>query len=159
TDLQNITRILPPSTPFNVIVPATSVARTLLASTQFITPSIARVSFRQMDPSLVNYLIITHRALMKGALSYSNPVEAFAAYRASAAGGGYDTLTATMDQLYDQFNYGETSPAAVYSFLKFMVLQGNIKYLFLVGKGRDISDYPTYKRQPLSPSEFPDLVP
>ena len=161
SDLQNITRILPasPGSTFNIVVPATAVTKTLWASNQFITPSIIPVSFRPIDPSSANYLIITNRALTKPGLSYSNPVEAFAAYRASAAGGGYDTLSISMDQLYNQFNYGETSPAAIYSFLKFMVPQGNIKYLFLIGKGRDLNSYSTYQRLPPSPSEFPDLVP
>ena len=161
SDLQNITRILPssPGNPLNVVVPATSVSKAIWASSQFIIPSLIQVSFRQIDPAAANYLIISNRTLMKPGLTYSNPVEAFAAYRASAAGGGYDTLTMSMDQLYNQFNYGETSPCAIYSFLKFMVLQGNIKYLFLVGKGRDINSYSSYLRLPPSLPEFPDLVP
>ena len=160
TNLQSVTRILPVSSgsTFFVIVPATSVSKTLLASNQFIIPSIIPVTFRKVDPSSVNYIIITNRSLMKPGLTYSNPVKAFAAYRASTAGGSYDTLTITVDQLYNQFNYGETSPQAIYSFMKYMVLQGNIKYLFLIGKGRDI-DYSPYRRLPLAPSEFPDLVP
>ncbi len=160
TDLQNITRILPASSgsSFNAIVPATSVSKTLWASNQFSIPSIIPISFRQIDPASANYIIITNRSLMKPALSYSNPVQAFAAYRASAAGGGYDTITVSIDQLYNQFNYGETSPQAIYSFMNYMVLQGNPRYLFLIGKGRDIS-YSPYQRLPLLPSEFPDLVP
>jgi len=160
TDLQNITRIFPASTgsTFNVMVPATSTPKILWASNQFMIPPIIPVSFRKMGPASTNYIIITNRSLMRPGLSYSNPVQAFAAYRASSAGGGYDTLTVSIDQLYNQFNYGETSPAAIYSFLRFMVLQGNIRYLFLIGKGRDIF-YSPYQRLPLAPSEFPDLVP
>lgn len=160
SDLQSITRILSSSgSTLNAIVPATAVTKTLWASSQFITPSITQVAFQQVDPGAVNYIIITNQALMKPGLGYANPVEAVAAYRASAAGGNYGTLVVTMDQLYNQFNYGETSPAAIYSFMKFMVLQGSIRYLFLVGKGRDINSYSLYRRQPPSSPELPDLVP
>ncbi len=158
TSLQNITRILPNSTsPFSAIVPATSVTRDLFVSSEFFTPSIIPVAFRQINPSAANFLIITNRALMKPALSYSNPVQAYAAYRASTAGGGYDTLIVTIDQLYNQFNYGEVSPMGIYSFMKFMA-QGNLSYLFLVGKGRDIT-YSPYARKPLAVNEFLDLLP
>ncbi len=48
---------------------------------------------------------------MKPALGYGDPVQSYAAYRASTAGGGYDTLTVPIDQLYNQFNYGGDFPA------------------------------------------------
>ncbi|MEJ7665631.1 MAG: hypothetical protein WKG07_41985 [Hymenobacter sp.] len=41
---------------------------------------------------------------------------AYASYRASAAGGGYDTLLVTAPQLYDQFHYGERSLLALRHF-------------------------------------------
>ncbi len=161
TDLQNIVRISPPpaSSSFNIIVPATSATKTLFASGQFMTAAVIPISFQQIDPSTVNYLIITNNALMKPGLGYSNAVQAFADYRASPAGGSYSTLIVTVDQLFNQFNYGETSPLAIFSFMKFMIPQGNIRYLFLIGKGRDIYNYSPYLRLPLAPSELPDLVP
>jgi len=42
------------------------------------------------------------RVLMKPGLAYSNAVQAFAGYRTSVAGGGFDTLTVSIDQLYNQ---------------------------------------------------------
>jgi Peptidase family C25 len=41
--------------------------------------------------------------------------------------------------LYDQFNYGEISPLAIYEFMRFMVEKGHPAYLFLIGKGRDVN--------------------
>lgn len=161
TNLQDIVRILPSSPPvssFNAIVPGTSATKNILVSNQFFTPPVIPVSFRLINPAGANYIIITNKILQGPGLSYANPVKAYAAYRASAAGGAYDTLVVNIDQLYNQFNYGETSPAAIYSFMKFMVGQGNIKYLFLIGKGRDIT-YSAYQRLPVPPTELRDLVP
>ncbi|MGC4021060.1 MAG: C25 family cysteine peptidase [Cyclobacteriaceae bacterium] len=158
TDLQNITSLLPTSTsPFSVIVPGTSVSKKIFTSNFVFASSIIPISFRQIDPSAYNFVIITNKALMRPASGYANPVQAYAAYRASTAGGSYDTLTVTIDQLFNQFNYGETSPLAIYSFMKFMS-QGNVKNLFLIGKGRDM-DYSIYQRKPLKSGELADFVP
>ncbi|MBS1681478.1 MAG: hypothetical protein JST48_07180 [Bacteroidetes bacterium] len=158
SNLQNITRILPTSvSPFSAIVPGTSVSKTLYSSSVVFVPAIIPVSFRQITPALHNFVIVTNKILTKAAAGYANPVQAYAAYRASSAGGSYDTLVVTVDQLYNQFNYGETSPLGVYSFMKFMA-QANIKHLFLIGKGRDITFSP-YQRKPMQPGEFIDLVP
>jgi len=158
TDQHNITRVLPTSSnPFNVVVEGTSVSKNLYSSSTFITPSVIPVSFNQVIPSAYNYILISNKVLMKPGGGYNNPVQAYADYRTSLAGGGYNTLIITMDQLYDQFNYGEVSTLAIYSFMKYMG-QGNIKYLFLIGKGRDIS-YSPYQRKSLLPNEFLNLIP
>lgn len=95
---------------------------------------------------------------MQPAGGFANPVKAFAGYRASEAGGNYDTLVVTIDQLYNQFNYGETSPGAIYEFMRFMVAEGSPDYLFLIGKGRDVSS--GYHRLINPPSSVAkDLVP
>ena len=120
------------------VVGSTDVPRKLYAFTTTNSPTIKKVSFRLIEPSLANYIIISNPELMKPALTYSDPVRAYAGYRASAEGGTYDTLVVTVDQLYNQFNYGETSPTAIYQFMRFMVTEGQPKYLFLIGKGRDV---------------------
>src|SRR5258708_22878261 len=122
-------------------------SRTLYLSNEINTPAIHPVSFQQVDPSLVDYLIVTHGSLFAAAQTY-------ASYRASTTGGGFRPLTVTMDQLYNQFNYGETSPLAIYQFVKWMVEKGSPKYLFLIGKGRDVSA--GYERHPTG---FKDIVP
>jgi hypothetical protein len=141
------------------VVSGTSSPRNLLAANSVSTPLIKSVSFRPINPATANFLIVSNRALMKPALGYSNVVQSYAAYRASPAGGRYDTLTILVDQLYDQFNYGETSSLAIYEFMKYMVGNGNPKYLFLIGKGRDLSSYSIYQRKTLPTNEFKDLVP
>ena len=88
---------------------------------------VERVVFRNIDPAKANYLLITHRNLLKATKTYAD-------YRASAAGGRYDTLTVDMDLLVNQFNYGEFSPLAVKRFVAFMTERGNPKFLFIVGR-------------------------
>ncbi|MDQ2657581.1 MAG: C25 family cysteine peptidase, partial [Bacteroidota bacterium] len=69
----------------------------------------------------------------------------------------FDTLVVNIDQLFDQFNYGEQSPRAVFQFMKFLASARLPQYLFLVGKGLNI-DY-RYYRSPQSFSFYRELVP
>jgi len=140
------------------VVESTAVSRKLFGFTSTRVAAVKKVSFRLIDPKASNYIIISNRLLMKPALNYTDPVKAYAAYRASMAGGSYDTLVLPMDILYNQFNYGETSPRAIYEFMRFMVNQGKPKYLFLIGKGRDInSDF--HRQSDPGSVVYKDLVP
>jgi hypothetical protein len=121
------------------VVPNTSSSRKILVTNSFATPRVQAVRFRPIQASAHNYIIVSHPALMKPGGSYADPVRAYAAYRASPVGGNYDTLVVTTPLLYDQFNYGETSAVAIYEFVRFLVQQGNPHYLFLIGKGLDVS--------------------
>ncbi|TXI68322.1 MAG: hypothetical protein E6Q41_04245 [Cyclobacteriaceae bacterium] len=123
----------------SAIVDQTQSSRELFVFDQVRPATLKRVSFRLITPSQHNYIIISHKDLMQAAGGYSNPVKAYGGYRASEAGGQYDTLVVTVDQLYNQFNYGETSPRAIYEFMRYMVGEGSPSYLFLIGKGRDVS--------------------
>ncbi|MDR6194185.1 flagellar hook assembly protein FlgD [Siphonobacter sp. BAB-5404] len=140
TDKNEVRRIggLPSDTDFQVIVRGTQAARKVLITREFKSvPLISRTSFRNINPKSHNYLIITHPALQKPAGSESDAVRAYARYRASEAGGKYDTLTVSIFQLYDQFNYGETSPLAIRRFLDFMLRKGNPQSVFLIGQSTD----------------------
>ncbi|MEQ8926160.1 MAG: C25 family cysteine peptidase [Fulvivirga sp.] len=101
----------------------------------FKTPVIRRSNFRDIDPSNHNYLIISHKRLMQPASGSSNPVKSFAGYRSSTAGGDYDTLVVDIQLLFNQFNYGISSPLAIYDFMRFMVDNGSPEFLFIIGKG------------------------
>ena len=146
------------TTTLNAVINNTSSSRKILSTTGFITPRVRRISFRNMDPSLHDYIIISHSQLMKAGGGYSDPVKAYASYRTSPEGGSYDTLIADIDQLYDQFNYGEISPIAIRRFMKFMINSGDPRYLFLIGKGLDV--YVTTDANPAlgyyrNPTAFP----
>ncbi|MBX2896779.1 MAG: hypothetical protein KF763_15135 [Cyclobacteriaceae bacterium] len=121
------------------VVDQTQTARELFVFDQVRSATLRRVNFRSIAPAQHNYIVVSHKDLMQAAGGFGNPVKAYAGYRASQAGGRYDTLVVTVDQLYNQFNYGETSPRAIYEFMRYMVGEGSPKYLFLIGKGRDVS--------------------
>ncbi|MGI4835346.1 MAG: C25 family cysteine peptidase [Janthinobacterium lividum] len=104
-----------------------------------LTPAPAqRITFRTIDPAKPNFIIITHPALQKASGAAPNAAKAYAAYRASAAGGRYDTLMVTAPLLYDQFHYGERSVLALRHFALWMGDKSpatQAKYLLLLGKG------------------------
>ncbi|MDB5242802.1 MAG: hypothetical protein JWP57_3427, partial [Spirosoma sp.] len=114
--------------------------RILLATSQPLTATrISQVKFRAIDPSRHNYLILTHPLLRQPTGPIGDPVRAYAAYRASESGGGYDTLTINIDQLFDQFSYGERHPLAIRRFADFMIRSKGTRpvFLFLIGQSRD----------------------
>jgi hypothetical protein len=164
TDPANVVMIGTTSTAtLNAMVLNTSTSRKLFATANVMLPaSIKRASFRQIFPDDHNYIIISNRLLMKSALGYEDPVKAYGGYRASTEGGSYDTLVADVNMLYDQFNYGEKSPLAIYHFMKFLCASHKPDYLFIIGKGLTV-DY-KYYRTPPSPTnntfkDYKDLVP
>ena len=122
----------------NAIVNNTATSRTLWVNgTDYITPVLHHVDFQDIDPASYDYIIISHPLLMQSAGSVDDPVQAYADYRASAEGGGFSVLVADIEMLYNQFNYGELNPLAIYRFMRFMVDNGDPRYLFLIGKGLD----------------------
>jgi hypothetical protein len=103
-----------------------------------VPPAPRRVNFRVIDPAKPNFVIITHPQLMRAAGSVPNVARAYADYRASAAGGAYDTLMVTAPLLYDQFHYGERSVIALRHFALWLAARSpaaQTKYLLLLGKG------------------------
>ncbi len=142
TDTGNITWYDPPApaSPLQPVISGATQARRLFLFTQVRSaPQITPVSFRNIQPALHNYIIITHPLLRKPAGNYADPVKAYAEYRASEAGGAFDTLVVNIQQLYDQFNYGEQSPIAIYRFMKYFCNSHVPDYLFIIGKGLDPS--------------------
>jgi hypothetical protein len=138
------------SSTLNAIVPSTSSARKIFSTTSTISPKIKPVKFRSINPHEYNYIVISHPLLRTAASGYSDPVKAYAEYRASAAGGGYDTLVVNIGQLYDQFNYGEISPRSIFKFMQYLAATNLPRYLFIIGKGLDYGNQ--YHRNPTSGS-------
>ncbi len=135
----------------------TTSERTLWVNeTNAIEPTIEPISFRSMSTT-ANYIIISHSSLMQPAGGYSDAVRAYAGYRYSAAGGAFDTLVVDIQQLYDQFSYGEITPLAIYRFMEFMVENGNPQNLFLMGKSLVVNH--NFYRRPKSDFTYFDLVP
>jgi hypothetical protein len=108
------------------------------ASAWLTPPAPVRVNFRAINAATPNFVIITHPKLMKAAGTVPNAALEYAKYRASVAGGRYDTLMVTAPLLYDQFHYGERSVLALRHFALWMAAAApatQTKYLLLLGKG------------------------
>ncbi|PJJ61082.1 peptidase C25-like protein [Hymenobacter chitinivorans DSM 11115] len=119
---------------FPSALPGTATRNLLLTDVeQALVPPLParRVRFRTISPAAHNFLIVTHRQLMKPTTGSQNPVRDYATYRAAR----FDTLVVTSDQLYDQFHYGEKSALAIRQFSQYMLTNARAKYLLLLGQG------------------------
>ena len=132
---------------------------------RFTVEAMHAIRFRDYRTLAANYLLVGHRQLEQPSLQHANPLQAYASYRASAAGGSFDTLVLRMEELYDQFAFGERTPWALHSFLKFYWPIHRPRYLLLTG--RSIAPFAQawvenasvfYRNAPQS-FEFQDLVP
>ena len=79
-----------------------------------------------------DYLIFSH-----GDLIQSGAVQAYADYRTSAEGGGFDVGIVDVLSLYDHYAYGNKGhPLAIKNYVEDLRRQGQLPdYVFLIGKG------------------------
>jgi hypothetical protein len=124
----------------------------LFASSEFIPAKVMPVNFNPISSEDFDYVIITHSSLRTPALGYSDPVLAYADYRSSVPGGSHKPLILDIEDLYDQFNYGEKSPRAIFQLLEFFNQTTLPKYLFLIGKALELY-YDPYRK----PDQFADM--
>ncbi len=145
-DITNTTNIRQIASANNPVIDNTLNERSFFLTNNFRTPlKISQISFQSINPLSFDYLMISNNILRKPAGGYSDPVRAYADYRASVQGGNYKPILMDIEVLYNQFNYGERSSVAIRNFAKFMY-DGNPttskpKALFLLG--RAISLKPT----------------
>ncbi|HVX25263.1 MAG TPA: C25 family cysteine peptidase, partial [Parafilimonas sp.] len=88
-----------------------------------------------------DYLIISNKILIGS--SNSGPVQSYASYRASAAGGSFKTKIYDIDDLIDEFAYGiKQHPLAVKNFLRYArnTFSSAPKFAFLIGKAVTYND-------------------
>jgi len=120
-------------------------------------PRPERVQFRSFADRRPTYVLVSHPRLRQPALGYPDPVGSYAAYRASPAGGGHDTLVVMMPELYNQFSYGERTPLALRRFADYLLARRDTlppPFLFLIGQATALY---TNRRQP--DPDRRDLVP
>jgi hypothetical protein len=85
------------------------------------------------------YVIIYHGNLTSSALQYRN-------YRKSITGGGYNTIDADIDELYEQFAYGaKKHPASIRNFIRYLKDKqpSPPSYIFLIGKAAKYESFLT----------------
>ncbi|MFN7119373.1 MAG: C25 family cysteine peptidase [Saprospiraceae bacterium] len=94
------------------------------------------VRFTDYANANAEYLIISSERLRRDAQG-KDWVQEYAAYRASAVGGNYDTLVVNVENLYDQFAYGiHRHPLSIRNFVHFAKARWrNPRYLLVIGKG------------------------
>lgn len=106
----------------------------LIDSATFNSVSLEKVTFQSIDLNNdYDYLIIHPAALTLGAKSYAD-------YRSST---GFKPLPISIEQVYDQFSYGQQHPLSVRHFADFMLknTKNKPKYLLLMGKGQETSSW------------------
>ncbi len=91
--------------------------------------------------------MISHPALHQPGGSYSDPVAAYQAYRSSPEGGNHAALLVDVEQLYNQFGYGEKTPLAIRRFCHYMLTNGQPEYLLIIGKGLTVN-FNYHRRDP-----------
>jgi hypothetical protein len=132
---------------------------------RFTVEALQSVRFRDYDSLPANYLIVGHGQLEQPSQSYPNPLQAFAEYRASRAGGSYSTLLLRMEDLYDQFAFGEKTPQALHSFLQAYWPKHQPKYILLAGRAIVpyaqiwVNNAAVYQRNAPQAFAFQDLIP
>jgi hypothetical protein len=150
SDIYNIKEIKPERTLFRI-----DGTRKMIAVRVFLTvAAIVPVHFKLIDPSRINYLMISHPSVRLPTDDIQDPVEAYAAYRSSLAGGGYLPMIVNSQEVYDQFNYGEPGPLGIRNMIRWLTDLGNLKFVLLVGRSVD----PQTARKLPRPREA-DMVP
>lgn len=102
-----------------------------------------------------DYLIITNPVLFNSS-SGTNYVQSYAQYRASEAGGSYNTKIIDINEITDQFAFGiKKHPGAIKDFVQYASNNFSFfpKYVFLIGKGIEYDQYVINKT-----SKFADLL-
>jgi hypothetical protein len=113
--------------------------------------SLQAVQFQPLqDAASINYLIISHPKLYADASAGGvNQVEAYADYRRSPAGGGYQVKVMNIQDLYEQFGYGiRFHPIALRNFLHWAKKQWPAcEHALIVGKALDMNQFRSSAQQ------------
>lgn len=94
---------------------------------------------RKLNPAGANYLIVSHPALRVPANDGLDQLAAYESYRESVAGGQFQVYTAHIQEIYDQFGYGDPSPLALRNYFAYAISVSEIQYGLLIGKGLNLT--------------------
>lgn len=94
------------------------------------------VTFNDLSTAYqADYIILSSKTFINQSPNY---LQEYADFRSSSLGGAYNVSIVDVEDLYDQFAYGQKyHPLAIRHFLKYAQVQSNnnIDHLFIVGKG------------------------
>lgn len=144
-DLTNNLRIQPTveGSKLKVKIPASTLERTiLLFNTQNSFSNINnldKIAFKDLQNNNTDYLILTSKRLRN---TGTDEVQNYANYRASAAGGNFNTQIVEVEDLYEQFAYGiQRHPMSIRNFINYYKKQNpKLRYVFIIGKGKIATD-------------------
>ena len=141
TQLKRYTGIIKPDSSLFVIDPSAE-ERTLVIGTQVISHVRNITSFKKVNfvdfsnpANQSDYLILSHFLLMGGTI---NQVEEYANYRRSFPGGDYNAKVYNIDDIAEQFAYGNRKhPLAIRRFIRYALDQFPVKpkMVLLIGRG------------------------
>ncbi|HEX7413645.1 MAG TPA: C25 family cysteine peptidase [Bacteroidia bacterium] len=130
----------PTPTTFTVLVPNTGNTKFCLLSSLAAADTVLNIKPVNGNGTFVTYptldsafVIVSHPKLISGV-----GVSQYKAFRNSPAGGNYNVIVASIEDLYDQFAYGvERNPIAIKNFCAWLIATNNKppSNLFLIGKG------------------------
>ena len=106
-----------------------------------------------------NFLIITHPFLYTGTTG-NNPIQEYADYRTSAAGGSNNVKVIDVNELADQFAFGiKKHPLSIKNFIRYARNNFSIplNYIFLIGRGMTYNEFRLHENDPIT--ENLNLVP
>jgi len=141
------------------VLPASTQTRSMIlvneepANVRTITSMATRnfINFSQQSQQ-GDYLIISHPDLFNDG-NGNNYVDQYRQYRASAAGGSYNTKIYDINELTDQFAFGiKHHPASIRSFLLWAKanFQTDPKYCFIIGRGLNYMEQKKWETNPLT---------
>lgn len=96
-----------------------------------------------------NYIIISNPLLFNG--PNGNPVQAYANYRQSVNGGGFNPIIVDIHELVDQFAFGiKKHPLSVRNFLRYArtAFTSPPEFVFLIGRGMLYTEYRRFESNP-----------
>lgn len=101
-------------------------------------PVLTPVVFKDYLAENADFVIISHPALYDDG-NGNNYVQQYADYRSSAAGGNHDVAIVDINELYDQFAYGNNRHfISIRNFAHFINKNwSKAKSIFIIGKGRE----------------------
>ncbi|HEV7348807.1 C25 family cysteine peptidase [Telluribacter sp.] len=122
-----------------VQVPLAGSRQVLAVQQPFGVTGLRQISFKAIEATRTDFLIISHPLLRQPVpgTQVADAVQAYANYRASAAGGGYYPLVLNAQEVFDQFNYGEPGPHGMRRLITWLSEKGKLKHVFLIGQARE----------------------
>ncbi len=104
--------------------------------TSFTANQAKEIRFEVLPLGNIDLMMVYNNILAKPTGSYANPVEAYKSFRQSAAGGSYRVGLVEIQQVFDQFCYGNRHPKALKNMAAALASTGDVpKGILLLGKG------------------------